>query len=268
MCILLFFLFFIQKVYYIIILFIQFSANTFTEFIPSSINYKINELNQNNQILENKLNQEIIKNKNLKEENNKLLQENIKLKEELNENNKLKIELDNYTKDNNKLKLDLDNYIKENNKLKDDLLKANKIIANIGNNNTINNEIMNLKYQLLQKDNENGALKYQLPQKDNEIKDLKLKSRSDDEKNNQILNMDEIMIVYFQSLDQEINHVGIKCLSSDTFAEVEEKLCKKFDNYRNTNKIPICNGRTVLRFKTLSENNIKDENVVQLIKME
>ena len=268
MCILLFFLFFIQKVYYIIILFIQFSANTFTEFIPSSINYKINELNQNNQILENKLNQEIIKNKNLKEENNKLLQENIKLKEELNENNKLKIELDNYTKDNNKLKLDLDNYIKENNKLKDDLLKANKIIANIGNNNTINNEIMNLKYQLLQKDNENGALKYQLPQKDNEIKDLKLKSRSDDEKNNQILNMDEIMIVYFQSLDQEINHVGIKCLSSDTFAEVEEKLCKKFDNYRNTNKIPICNGRIVLRFKTLSENKIKDENVVQLIKME
>ena len=41
-----------------------------------------------------------------------------------------------------------------------------------------------------------------------------------------------------------------------------------FDNYRNTNNTPICNGRTVLRFKTLSENNIKDENVVQLIKME
>ena len=178
----------------------------------------------------------------------------MKLKEELNKNNKLKI--------------DLDNYIKENNKLKDDLLKANKIIANIANNNTNNYEILNLKYQLSQKDNEIKDLKYQLLQKDIEIRDLKLKSQSNNEKNKQILNMDEIMIVYFQTQDQEINHVAIRCLPSDTFAEVEEKIYKKFDNYRNTNNTPICNGRTVLRFKTLSENNIKDENVVQLIKME
>jgi hypothetical protein len=182
------------------------------------------------------------------------------------DNNKLKLDLDNYTKDNNKLKEDLDNYIIENNKLKEDLLKANKIIVNIGNNNTNNNEIMNLKFQLLQKDNEIKDLKYQLLQKDNEI--LKLKSQSNNEKNKQVLNMDEIMIVYFQTQDQEINHVAIRCLPSDTFAEVEEKIYKKFDNYRNTNNTPICNGRTVLRFKTLSENNIKDENVVQLIKME
>ena len=50
--------------------------------------------------------------------------------------------------------------------------------------------------------------------------------------------------------------------------EEQENRVKKFDNYRNTNNTPICNGRTVLRFKTLSENKIKDENVVQLIKME
>ena len=178
----------------------------------------------------------------------------MKLKEELNKNNKLKI--------------DLDNYIKENKKLKDELLKANKIISNFGNNNTNNNEIKDLKYQLVIKDNEIKDLKYQLLEKNNEIKDLKLKSQNNNEKNKQILNMDEIMIVYFQTQDQEINHVGIKCLPSDTFAEVEEKIYKKFDNYRNTNNTPICNGRTVLRFKTLSENNIKDENVVQLIKME
>ena len=72
----------------------------------------------------------------------------MKLKEELNKNNELKI--------------DLDNYIKENNKLKGDLLKANKIIANIGNNNTNNIEILNLKNQLLQKDIEIRDLKYKL----------------------------------------------------------------------------------------------------------
>ena len=42
----------------------------------------------------------------------------------------------------------------------------------------------------------------------------------------------------------------------------------KYGNYINTNNTPICNGKTILRFKKLSENNIKDENVVQLIKME
>ena len=127
---------------------------------------------------------------------------------------------------------------------------------------------MNLKYQLVIKDNEIKDLKYQLILKDNEIRDLKLKSQNNNQQNKQILNMDEIMIVYFESQDQEINHVAIRCLSSDTFAEVEEKLYKKFENFRNTNNTPICNGRTILRFKKLYENNIKDENVVQLIKME
>ena len=107
-------------------------------------------------------------------------------------------------------------------------------------------------------------LKYQLLQKDIEINNLKLKSQNNNEKNKQLFDM----IVFFQSQDQEINNVPIKCLSSDTFAEVEEKLYKKYENFRNTNNTPICNGRTILRFKKLSENNIKDENVVQLIKME
>ena len=113
--------------------------------------------------------------------------------------------------------------------------------------------------------------KNNLKKEDKKIEDKKIKksdTHKDKEKNKQVLNMDEIMIVYFQTQDQEINHVAIRCLPSDTFAEVEEKIYKKFDNYRNTNNTPICNGRTVLRFKTLSENNIKDENVVQLIKME
>ena len=186
----------------------------------------------------------------MEEENKILKEENIKLKNELNNYNKLKIELD--------------KIINENKKLKNDLLKANKGLNNIVNNN----EILNLKYQLSQKDIEIRDLKYQILQKDNEIKNLKLKSQSNIEKNKQVLNIDKIMIVYFQSLDQEINHVAIRCLPSDTFAEVEEKLYKKFENFRNTNNTPICNGRTVLRFKKLSENNIKDENVVQLIKME
>ena len=159
----------------------------------------------------------------------------MKLKEELNKNNKLKI--------------DLDNYIKENKKLKDELLKANKIISNFGNNNTNNNEILNLKYQLVIKDNEIKDLKYQLLQNNND------KNKFD-------------MIIYFKSMDEVINKEPIRCSSNDTFAEIEEKLYKKHNDFRNTNNHHICNGRNILRFKTLNENKIKDEDVVLITKLE
>ena len=152
----------------------------------------------------------------------------------------------------------INNLKNENKKLKEDLLKANKIIDNFRNNDENNNEIKNLK-------GENMNLKYQLLQKDNEIKSLKIQLL---ENNKEIDNKKFDMIVYFQSLDQEINHVAIKCTSFETFAENEEKLYKKYDNFRNTNNTPICNGQPVLRFKTLYENKIKDEDVVQIITIE
>ena len=55
------------------------------------------------------------------------------------------------------------------------------------------------------------------------------------------------------------------CLSSNTFAEVEEKLYKKFPVYRNTNNNFIANGNVVLRFKTVGENNIGNGLPVTLI---
>ena len=183
---------------------------------------KLNNNYNQIKILENKLNEEIIKNKKLKEEN-------IKLKEAI--NNKYKIELDNIKNENNKL---------------------NKIIVSIVNNNGNNNELNKLK-------DENMKLYNQLLQKENEIKDLKLKY----ENNNEMFNM----IVYFQSDDQVINKEPIRCKSTDTFAEIEEKLYKKYNDFRNTNNTPICNGASILRFKTLSENKIRDENVVLLYKI-
>ena len=125
---------------------------------------------------------------------------------------------------------------------------------------------MSLKYQFILKDNEIKDLQLKLVLKDNEIKDLKYQLLQNNYITQQKYNMDEILILYFQSQDDEINHVAIKCLSSDTFAEVEEKLYKKFPNFRNTNNTPISNGNTILRFKKLSENNIKDEDVIQLFK--
>ena len=192
-------------------------------------------------------------NKNLKEEimKNKKLEDIIKNLE--NENKKLKDELN----DNNNIKNELDNFKDENKKLKEDLLKANKIIYNLENNNGNNNELRNLK-------DENMNLKYQLVLKDNEIKDLIIKYQNTNDANKNKFDM----ILYFQSTDEVINKVPIRCSCNDTFAEVEEKLYKKYNNFRDTNNTPICSGKPILRFKTLNENKIKDEDVVQIIKLE
>ena len=127
------------------------------------------------------------------------------------------------------------------------------------NNNTNNDEIKKLR-------DENILLTSKLNIKDNEINDLK-----NSIKNNKIeepkFSMNDIMVVTFISTDSSVN-IGIKCLATDVFAEVEEKLCKRFDNLRNTNNMFTVNARPILRFKNLYENKIKDGDVIQLIKNE
>ena len=150
------------------------------------------------------------------------------MNDEINKNQKLETEI-------KKLKEIVDKYKLENEKLKADLSKANKIILDLQNNQINSNELKSLR-------DENNKLKYELSVKENEIKDLK----------NKIQN----------------NHYGIKCLPTDIFAEVEEKLYQKYDNLRNTNNMFNANDKLVLRFKTICENNIKDGDILQLFKLE
>jgi len=75
------------------------------------------------------------------------------------------------------------------------------------------------------------------------------------------------MVVTFISQDFSVNE-AVKCLSKDLFAEVEEKLYKKYDNLRNTNNMFTVNEKPVLRFKKLSEIGIKDGDKIQLVKSE
>ena len=171
----------------------------------------------------------------------------------------MKEDLNKYKKENEQLKLNLDKYRIENDKLKADLLKANKIISGIQNNQNSNNELKNLR-------DEYNKLKYELTLKEKEIKDLK-----DKVKNNSIedmkVNYKDIMVINFISMDSTVQ-CGIKCLPTDIFAEVEEKLYQRFDNLRNTNNMFMANAKPVLRFKKIIENNIKDGDVLQLHKLE
>ena len=153
----------------------------------------------------------------------------------------------------------MENYKIENENLKNDLARANKIIENLQKNQNENSNIKILK-------DENKNLKNQLNLKENEINELKLKIKNANTKDKYV-KLDDIMVIHFISTDSSINQ-GIKCLVTDTFAEVEEKLYQIYDEFRNTNNMFTIKGRQILRFKNIKENNIKDGDKVLLFKIE
>ena len=169
----------------------------------------------------------------------------------INENKKLKEELNIYKIENEKLKNEINKLKNDNNKLNNELIKANKIISNFNNNQNnnieINNKINNLNEMIKMKDNIINDLKNQL-----------------ENKGDKTVHYNDILFVHFISMDQNIN-CPIKCLKTDTFAQVEEKLYQKYGEYRETNNNFTANGRIILRFKSISDNHIKDGDKVQLI---
>ena len=193
------------------------------------------EINYCPEFNENVLNKNLIqpivtsKNKNLEEENKQLKEKINRMKQ-------------NHKDEVNKLK-------KEIEKLKLDLLKANQVI------NNDDYEIKKLKEK-------NMNLENQLNLRENRIKDLENKIYRKPK-----YDMNDIMVINFISTDSTVIE-GIKCLSSDIFAEVEERLYKKYDDLRNTNNMFTANAKPILRFKKLSENNIHDGDKIQLFKLE
>ena len=76
-----------------------------------------------------------------------------------------------------------------------------------------------------------------------------------------------MMVVTFLSEDTRIKE-GIKCVPTDVFAEVEEKLYKIYEYLRNTNNVFTANGKPVSKSKKLCENGIKDGDKIQLLNFE
>ena len=151
----------------------------------------------------------------------------------------------------NQLQSKLDKY---KNKLKNSNLPSN-------NNTNLNNEINKLR-------NMNEVLINQISLKDNEINGLKLKLENNYVSQSKVSKKD-FMVINFVTGDGKIMNCGIGCLPDETFAEVEEKLYKIYDEYRNTNSnYFLYGGRTILRFKKIRENKIKNGAVIQLCQNE
>ena len=192
----------------------------------------LNNFNQNNNnyMNMNNMNMQPMNNMNMQPINNMNMQPINNMN-----NNNLMNELNKYKEENMKLKQQIINLQQEINKLNNKLQNANQSVINIQQQqfNYIN-EINNLKLQLNNK-NKDGYV-----------------------------NRNNIMVVHFLSGDGKINQ-GIKCLPTDIFAQVEEKLYQIYDEYRdNYNNTFLARGNVIKRFKTMSENNIKNGDKIQL----
>ena len=206
--------------------------------------------------------------KKLEEENKNLKESLSKLKQnQTNEINKLKEDLDKYKKENAQLKSNLDKYKKENDKLKEDLINAKKIISDIKNNHNNqmnNNEFRSLKDEMKKLKNElTDEIKNEIK---NEVKGLKGEIRNNSLENMKT-NHKDIKFVTFVSMDSTVQ-CGIKSLSKDASDELKEKLHKKNDNLRDTNNMLIAKSKPILSFEKINENNIRDDNIHQLFKIE
>ena len=160
--------------------------------------------------------------------------------------------------ENEKLLNEMKELKEENVSLNKELFEIKKKFSNL-NISAINEKGINSPI------NEINYLNEIIKMKDKEIKylNIQLKNIGNNEK---FVDYNKIMVVNFISLDQNVN-CGIKCLETDTFAEVEEKLYQQYEGYRETNNNFISKGKLILRFKTIGENNIKNGDKIQLIKI-
>ena len=156
---------------------------------------------------------------------------------------------------------------KEINELKEELNKAKKTIEQLTNKikelenqlkteNEFNlNKIQSLQNLINKKDEELNKLKEQL-QNNNII--------NNNNQNNSIKKKGGDKCVNIISNDQKIFY-AIPCSGDDIFAEIEEILYKEYPEYRETNNMFLANGKEILRFKSISDNNIGAGKPIMLI---
>ena len=76
---------------------------------------------------------------------------------------------------------------------------------------------------------------------------------------------EESMTIKFSSSDEKIKDYEIKCKESDTFVDIEKKIYKNYPQYKDEEPTFKLNGKKIKRFKTIKENEIKDNDVINII---
>jgi predicted RNase H-like nuclease (RuvC/YqgF family) len=128
----------------------------------------------------------------------------------------------------------------------------NKISTLEKKNSELINELNDLKTKLLDKMDEMNNL-------NNQMKDLKINNNINDN----FVNKNEMIAILIKSVDGKVE-MPCLCHISDTFATLEELLYKAYPDYRNCDTSFKVNGKKILRFKTIQENDIKNQDKIIL----
>ena len=144
--------------------------------------------------------------------------------------------------DDKKIEEDKEELIKQLNKEKEknkELLKENSI----------------LKQKLEIFNNENKKMKKLLEKKD-EQSEYSIRSVNPGEK---------ILAVNFVSMgNQDIGHYNLICKNIDLFVSLEKRLYKDFPKFKDYNTYFEVNGHSIKRFKTMDENKIKNNDIINI----
>ena len=198
--------------------------------------------------MESKLKDERALNKNLQEENKKLKDTTDQLEQEQ------KTLIKNLQEENKKLK-DTTNKLEEEQKT---LLK---------NSQEENKKLKETIYQLEQ---EQKTL----------IKNLKEEEKTMSAKNEKIYDIEKsiktksitelkegevIISVLFLSMGrQDIQNYSLPCKNTDLFVDLERQLYEDYPEYKNYETYFEVNTRRILRFKTIEENNIRSNAIINI----
>ena len=157
-----------------------------------------------------------------------------------------------------KLKRELEDEKKKNKQLQDTInqLKQNH----------------NIEFEKYKKDinklvEKNKELEKLLEEKNKEINDYIFKL-SNSNNNEQLISFkpgDKIIAVLFMTQgNQDIYNYTMPCKTSDLFVRLEERLYHDYPKYRNFETFFMVNARRIFRFKSLEENQIKNNDIISL----
>ena len=167
--------------------------------------------------------------------------------------------------------------IHQKNKNKDDT-KINELQRQLKEEKEKNKKLININENLKEKINElnnnlnkimniNEKLEKDLAQKNIEIQ--KLLSKKNTNKSYFDLSSlkldDKIIGVNFVSMGRnDIGHYNIVCKNRDLFVRLEERLYEDFPQFKEYETYFEVNGKRIKRFKTLEQNNIKTNDIVNI----
>ena len=112
-------------------------------------------------------------------------------------------------------------------------------------------------------------LENEINNKNNEIQNYILQIKNINENKNEITSIipgkEKIIVVLFMTQgNQDIINYAMACKNTDLFIKLEERLYNDFPKYKNYETFFRVNVRGILRFKTIEENGIKNNDIISV----